>query len=124
MARHLKIFEVVKEPPCIFVTPLGQGASFRYADLQMESNSVRTLVADQTVPLLIIDLKNMNYFGSEFIGALITLGREKKLRGGKVAICSANPNMYDVLKGMSLFKLWPYYETREAAIAGLNGEGA
>ncbi|MBB02017.1 MAG: STAS domain-containing protein [Rubinisphaera brasiliensis] len=117
MARHLKIFSVEKAAPHLYVTPNGQGASFRYADLQMESNYVRTLVADAKCPYLIIDLSNMTYFGSEFIGALITLGREKKNRGGKVAICAANDNMYDVLKGMSLFKLWPYYASREEAVA-------
>ena len=116
MASHLKIFHVEKTPPHIFVTPNGQGASFRYADLQMESNYLRTQVADTACPYLIIDLSNMNYFGSEFIGSLIILGREKKNRGGKVVICAAQPNMYDVLKGMSLFKLWPYHESREAAI--------
>jgi len=122
MARHLKIFSVEKTPPHLFVTPNGQGASFRYADLQMESNFVRTLVADAACPYLIIDLSNMTYFGSEFIGALITLGREKKNRGGKVAICAANENMYDVLKGMSLFKLWPYFPSREEAAASFAAE--
>lgn len=121
MAGHLKIFHVEKAPPHIFVTPNGQGASFRYADLQMESNFVRTLVADTTCPYLVIDLSNLSYFGSEFIGALILLGREKKNRGGKVVICSVNENMHEVLKGMSLFKLWPYYETREQAIEALAG---
>lgn len=120
MADHLKIFTVDKSPPHLIVIPNGQGASFRYADLQMECNFVRTLVADSSCLFLVIDLSNMSYFGSEFIGALIMLGRERKNRGGKVAICSANDNMYDVLKGMSLFKLWPYYATREEAMAALS----
>jgi len=119
MARHLRIFQVEKQPPCIFVVPKSQGAGFRYSDLQMESNSVRAIIADGTVPNMIIDLSGMNYFGSEFIGALITIGREKKLRGGKVAICAANSNMKEVLKNMSLFKLWPYYATREQAVEAL-----
>lgn len=119
MASHLKIFSVDKEPPCIYVTPAGEGASFRYADLQMEANTVRALVADAACPYLIIDLSKLDYFGSEFIGALILIGREKKNRGGKVAICSANKNMHDVLKNMSLFKLWPYFEDRATALETL-----
>ncbi len=119
MASHLKIFQVEKLPPFLYVTPSGQGASFRYADLQMESNVVRALVADASCAHLIIDLSNLDYFGSEFIGALILLGREKKNRGGRVAICAANESMHDVLKGMSLFRLWPYYDTREAAAEAL-----
>lgn len=115
MVSHLKIFGVEKDVPYIYITPAGQGASFRYADLQMETNSVRTLVADSDCPYLIIDLSQLDYFGSEFIGALITIGREKKNRNGKVAICSASENMHDVLKNMSIFKLWPYFEDRATA---------
>lgn len=120
MTRHLKIFQIEKTPPFMYVTPNGQGASFRYADLQTESNVVRAQVADAECPYLIIDLSQLDYFGSEFIGALIVLGREKKNRGGKVAICAANENMHSVLKGMSLFKLWPYFDSREAAAATLS----
>ncbi len=119
MVRHLKIFEVEKDSPCIFVTPVGQGASFRYADLQMEANTVRTLVSAPEFTTLIIDLGRLDYFGSEFIGALIIIGREKKNRGGKVALCNANDNMYEVLKNMAIFKLWPYYEDRAAAVEAL-----
>lgn len=123
MASHLKIFQVDQSPPHLIVTPSSQGASFRYAELQMECNFVRTLVADASCTFLVIDLSNMDYFGSEFIGALIMLGRERKNRGGKVAICAANDNMYEVLKGMSLFKLWPYYPTRDEAMTALvNGQ--
>ncbi len=119
MARHLKIFEVEKVPPCIYVTPVGQGASFRYADLQMEANTVRALVSNADYSALIIDLSRLDYFGSEFIGALIIIGREKKNRGGKVAICSANDNMHEVLKNMAIFKLWPYFEDRATALEAL-----
>ena len=122
MAKHLRIFDVEKLPPCVYVTPKGQGASFRYHDLHVESNAVRTLIADFDTPYLIIDLHNLNYFGSEFIGALITLGREKKLRGGKTVLCSASPQMLEVLKNMSIVKLFPYHDTREDAIEAVTAE--
>ncbi len=60
----------------------------------------------------------MDYFGSEFIGALVSmLLREVKNRGNKAAFCAANAQMLQVLQNMSLFKLWPHYQTRDEAIA-------
>ncbi len=116
MARHLKIFCLEPDGPDLVLVPTAEGASFRYADLQMEANYVRTTVATQGVRHLVVDLSQMKYFGSEFIGALITICREKKNRGHKVAVCSAVEQMREVLEDMSLFRLWPYYETRAAAM--------
>ncbi len=120
MATHLKIFRTETVEDHLVLIPQSEGASFRYADLQMEGNYVRTMVADKKYRGLIIDLSNMNYFGSEFIGALITIAREKKNRGGKAVVCGAAPQMLEVLQNMSLFKIWPYYPTREDAVAALN----
>lgn len=117
MARHLKILRVIEDEPHLILYPCSEGASFRYADLQMESNYVRTLAGQAKFKGLVIDLGELNYFGSEFIGALITVAREKKNRGGKVAICNVNEQMREVLNNMALFKLWPYFETRDLAIA-------
>jgi anti-anti-sigma factor len=120
MPSHLKIFRTETVEDHLVLIPQSEGASFRYADLQMEGNYVRTMAADKKYRGLIIDLSNMNYFGSEFIGALITIAREKKNRGGKAVVCGAAPQMLEVLQNMSLFKIWPYYPTREDAVAALN----
>lgn len=122
MAKHLKIFQVEEIDGNLILVPEGEGASFRYSDLQMEANYVRGLAAKDKYKALVIDLGNLNYFGSEFIGALITIAREKKNRRGKVVVCNAVEQMRDVLQNMSLFKLWPYFETREEALAAVAPE--
>lgn len=119
MPKHLKIFRIEEDSDTIILIPEGEGASFRYADLQMEANYVRSLVGKPKYKFLLIDLGDLNYFGSEFIGALITIAREKKNRRGKVAVCNAVEQMREVLENMSLFKLWPYFDTREEAMASL-----
>jgi anti-anti-sigma factor len=82
----------------------------------MEANTVRLLAAKHRDLNLIIDLGNLNYFGSEFIGSLVSVAREKKNQGKKVVVCNAVPQMKEVLENMGLFKLWPYTDTRELAI--------
>ncbi len=124
MAKHLRIFRVDSLEDFLVITPQSEGASFRYSDLQMEGNVVRTMAADKKYKALIINLELMNYFGSEFIGALITIAREKKNRGGKAVVCQATDQMREVLGNMSLFKLWPYYATIDDAVIALRGDTA
>lgn len=120
MMQHLKIFKVELLDNTLVVMPHGDGSSFRYNELHIESNAVRARLAKTDVRNLVIDLSDMEYFGSEFIGSLISMMRETKSRGGKSCFCSATPQMLQILKNMSLFKLWPYFDTRDEAITSLS----
>jgi anti-anti-sigma regulatory factor len=68
---------------------------------------------------LVVDLGNCHYGGSEFIGALVSMLRDVRRRQGQCALCGATDQMRIVLKNMSLFKLWPYFETRDDALAAI-----
>jgi anti-anti-sigma factor len=120
MAPHLKLFTVEEGDQMIVVCPQGEGSAFRYQDLHMESNTVRGYLMRPGSRDLIVDMHNMEYCGSEFIGALVSMLRETRNRGGKGVFCSAQPQMRQVLQNMSLFKLWPHFETREAALAAIS----
>jgi anti-anti-sigma factor len=118
--KHLKIFRVDQEGPTVVLTPEGDASGFRYRDLHAEANSLRAHLTKPGNDNLIVDLQKMQYFGSEFIGAIVSMLREVKARKGRAAFCAATPQMLDVLQNMSLFKLWPYYPTREEALAGVS----
>lgn len=120
MAPPLKIFGLEKIEDAVIVIPIGEGSAFRYQDLQAEANTIRMMFGRGQAKHLVIDLHKMDYFGSEFIGALVSMAREVKNRGGKATMCSATPQMLEVLKNMSLFKLWPYFETRDEAVASVH----
>lgn len=119
MVSRLKIFKVSQSDDTLIVVPTGDGSAFRYQDLQLEVNAIRAHLAQGKAKHLVIDLNEMDYFGSEFIGALVSMAREVRNRRGKAFMCDATPQMLEVLKGMSLFKLWPYYETRPEALAAI-----
>ncbi|MBX3443611.1 MAG: STAS domain-containing protein [Planctomyces sp.] len=117
--KHLKIFGVEQFGPAVVLTPEGDASNFRYRDLQAEANSLRAHLMKPGCQHLIVDLHRMQYFGSEFIGAIVSMLREVRARGGKAMFCSANEQMLQVLQNMSLFRLWPHYATREEALASL-----
>ena len=117
MLTHLKIFVVEQIGEIVIVTPGGDGNGFRYNDLHSETNAIRGHMMKPGTKHLIVNLEKMDYFGSEFIGALVSMLREVKTRGNEACLCCANAQMLGVLQNMSLFKLWPHYETKEEAIA-------
>lgn len=90
-----------------------------YNDLHREANAIRDAVAKPGISHLAINLSRLEYFGSEFIGSLVSMAREVKNRRGQAALCAADPQMVEILQNMSLFNLWPYYDTEGEAITAL-----
>lgn len=119
MVKHLKLFDVQQTDDTVVVSPKGQGSGFRYQDLHVESNVVRNHLLKTPKCNLIVDLHDMDYCGSEFIGALVSMLRETRNRGGTALFCTANSNVHKVLDNMSLFKLWPYHATRDDAVQAI-----
>lgn len=117
--QHLKIFTVERRDDVLIVTPHGEGSAFRYQDLHIEANTIRQLMMKPENQHLILNLNELTYFGSEFIGSLVSMMRETRIRRGQARFCCANEQMYQVLQNMSLFKLWPHFPTVDEALASL-----
>ncbi len=116
MLTPLKIFQIEQLGEVVIITPMGDGNGFRYTDLHSETNAIRGHMMKPGSKHLIVNLEKMDYFGSEFIGALVSMLREVKTRGNKASFCAANAQMLSVLQNMSLFKLWPHYLSRDEAL--------
>lgn len=116
---RMRIFQISRLGDALIVTPRRSEGDFRYQDLHVEANSVRGLLSAPDVRKLVINLEELDYFGSEFIGALISLLRENHRRGGRGCFCGATPAASEVLAQMGLSEIWPAYETCDAALAEL-----
>jgi len=122
MADFHRILKVKQSGTTLIVIPEGNGLGFRYNDLHKETSAVRRMLAQSGVADIVIDLGKLNYFGSEFIGALIQLARTTTNSGGRAAICNASDRMRQVLVNMNLHTLWPYFDTRAEALQSLADE--
>ncbi|MGE3314525.1 MAG: FHA domain-containing protein [Planctomycetaceae bacterium] len=114
-----KIFRIEGEGNTLIVIPVIDGCGFRYSQLQTEANSLRRKFELKEFKNLLMDLSHLHYFGSELIGVLIALARKTTEGGGKAAMCSGSDKMLEVLKNMSLLKLWPYFSSREDALRSI-----
>ncbi|MFO1093238.1 MAG: STAS domain-containing protein [Planctomycetaceae bacterium] len=124
MVKHLKLFRVQQVSETVVVCPQGQGSGFRYQDLHVEANAIRNHLLKTPKCNLIVDLGEMDYCGSEFIGSLVSMLRETRNRGGAALFCAANPHIHKVLENMSLFKLWPYFPNRDDALQAAAAKSA
>ncbi|MDP2642622.1 MAG: STAS domain-containing protein [Candidatus Peregrinibacteria bacterium] len=69
---------------------------------------------------MIFDMQNLDYMNSKSIGYLTDLYGKITELGGKVAICSAKPNILDILQVVGLTQLMQNYESLDSAKAALN----
>jgi len=73
-------------------------------------------------PSLLIDLSNVQFFGSSFIEVLFRAwNRMQQQPGGRFALCGLTPNCAEVIEVTNLDRLWQTFPTREAALQALHG---
>jgi anti-anti-sigma regulatory factor len=109
------LFKLDADGPTLIVVPLIDGCGFRYQQLHVEANSLQRKFDTGQFVNLVVDLSNMNYFGSELIGVLIRLARGVTNGNGRAAFCGPSAKMLEVLEGMRLTKLWPIFASRDDA---------
>ena len=110
------IFSLDVDGRTLIVIPMVEGSGFRYQQLHVEANALQRKLETREFANLVVDLSNLNYFGSELIGVLIRLARAVTNTDGRVAICGPSPKMLEVLESMRLTKLWPIFASRDDAM--------
>ncbi len=78
-------------------------------------------LATQELPLVIVDLKDVGYFGSVFLALLLRCHKFLKRRGGELVLCSANDMARELLKITALDTIWAIYDTRNEAMQAIDG---
>ncbi|MGE0378991.1 MAG: STAS domain-containing protein [Planctomycetaceae bacterium] len=72
-------------------------------------------------PKLVVDLSQVDFFGSTFIELLFRIWKRLQDRSGQFAICGLSPYCREVLSVTNLHRLWQTYETRDEALKALRG---
>lgn len=119
MVKHHRILRVEQDDDILVLVPVARDAGFRYADLQGELNAARRAFDLSDAQRVVADLGELDYIGSEMIGAVVMLLRQVTDRGGRAAMCGASERLQEALAQMNLARVWPYYPTRAEALAAL-----
>ncbi len=100
------------------VTPQADGIGFRYADLQTELNRL-LLAMNGPMSGLVVDLGSLNYFGTEFLGAILSLMNHVGRRGRVALWCNASEGLIQFFHDRGVSSLFPYFYTRDDALQWL-----
>lgn len=111
-----------------------QVLSIAQGDLTISEDKVEEVsgqLLDYTVsipPQIVVDLQNVDFFGSSFIETLFRMwNRVKASPDGHFALCGLRPYCLEVLEVTNLNSVWPIYpdvETATKAISELMKEDA
>jgi anti-anti-sigma factor len=94
--------------------------SLNWDVIEQTTQLVLKPVREQVVPMLIVDLTGVTYFGSVFLALLLRCHKLIKSRGGELVICGAKGAVRDLLRITALDTLWAIYETRGEALEALS----
>jgi len=100
----------------VVITPAGNVESMRWDLIEQAADVVMAPLRDQEVPLVVVDLNDVSYFGSVFLALLLRCHKFVKSRGGELVLCGASKMATELLRVTALDTLWAIYDTRDEAL--------
>jgi anti-sigma B factor antagonist len=71
---------------------------------------------------IVVDLSQVNYFGSVFVSFLLRCHREAKKLSSEIVLAGASEPARELLHLLDLETLWALYDNRKEAIEALSGD--
>jgi anti-sigma B factor antagonist len=89
--------------------------------IELVSRKMTELVSEMTTSALVLDLTNVEFFGSSFIEATFRTWKRLQARpGARFALCGLKPYCREVLEITHLDTLWTLCDDRKDAVAQLS----
>jgi anti-sigma B factor antagonist len=87
--------------------------------IEQASHILLELIRDQDNPLIVIDLEQVDFFGSSFLALLLRCWKRVQDRGGMMALAGVSERARELLRLTALDTIWPIYAGRREAIEAL-----
>ena len=88
----------------------------RWDLIEQAAEVVMAPLKEHNVEMVVVDLTDVNYFGSVFLALLLRCHKLVKGRGGELVLCGASKMAGELLRITALDTLWAIYDTREEAL--------
>jgi len=104
----------------VVITPAPNVESMNWDLIEQAADIVMAPIKEQQSPMVVVDLSEVNYFGSVFLALLLRCHTAVKNRGGELVICGASKMARELLRITALDTLWAIYNTRDDALAAVD----
>ncbi|MBR9800719.1 MAG: STAS domain-containing protein [Rubinisphaera brasiliensis] len=112
----LNLFEAEMVDDVLVVSARNISGTYRYNDLHLDCNTLRSFISRFGVKKLIFDLASLTYFGSELIAGLILVTRDCERQQGVVALCNISHYVSDSLSVIRFFDNHAKFPDRTSAL--------
>jgi anti-sigma B factor antagonist len=85
-------------------------------NIQIIGEQLFSLVDELGRRRLVLNFGNVEYLSSAALGKLITMNKKVQTAGGRLALCSIAPQIYEVFEITGLKKLFNIYEDEQEAL--------
>ena len=98
------------------VRPSGSIESMQWDLIEGAAEIVMDPLRDHEVPIVVMDLSEVDYFGSVFLALLLRCHKYVKSRGGELVLCGASKMATELLRVTALDTIWAIYDTLDEAL--------
>lgn len=103
----------------VVITPAANVESMRWDLIEQAAEIVMDPLREVEVPMVVVDLSDISYFGSVFLALLLRCHKLVKSNGGELVLCGASTMATELLRVTALDTLWAIYNTQEQALDAL-----
>jgi anti-anti-sigma factor len=118
-----RLFYCERVGDVLVVTPLTDIGGVESEVIQADVAEIVVALAQIEPPHIVFDFKSVAYFGSAMLEAMLTVWREARGRGGRLAVCNLSEAERELLATVRFDSLWPIGATRDDALALVRRHG-
>jgi anti-anti-sigma factor len=120
-ASQSESFRVERHGDIAVITPSPDVESMNETVIHQAAQMVVDTLKEDPPAGIVIDLSQVNYFGSVFVSFLLRCHMRAKQQGSEIVIAGASDRTRELLRLTALDTLWALYKTRAEALEALAG---
>lgn len=109
-------FRIERHGDVAVVVPASEVESLQWELVEQASELVLAPINEMDTPLVIVDLSEVEFFGSVFLSLLLRTWKSVFQHGGTMVLCGVSGRARELLKLTALDTLWAIYENRDEAL--------
>jgi anti-anti-sigma factor len=112
-------FRIERHGEIAVIVPSNAVESLQWELIEQAAELLIAPLNQMQPPLVIIDLSEVDYFGSVFLSLLLRMWKAVFQHGGMMVLCGVSQRAKELLRITQLDTLWAIYDTRQEAKAVL-----
>jgi anti-sigma B factor antagonist len=115
-------FQIERHGEIAVVTPSSKVEEMHETMIEQAARVVVQSLREDMPDGIVIDLSQVNYFGSVFVSFLLRCHSLAKKSGSEIVLAGPSEPARELLHLLDLETLWAIYDTRQEAIDALSGD--